>query len=51
MPEIQKLDPEQKLDMIIDGIEKLVDDKDHFYANTGAFSHGVEDWKKFRTRL
>lgn len=51
IPEFQKLDPENKLKIIIEGIEKEVDNKEHFYANTGAFTYGIENWRRFATRL
>lgn len=51
IPEFQELDPEKKLKIIIEGIEKEVDNKDHFYANTGSFNYGLESWKKLTTRL
>lgn len=51
LPEFQQLDPENKLKIIIEGIEKEVDNKYHFYANTGSFSFGIENWQRFTARL
>ena len=51
LPEFQKLDPENKLKVIIDGIGSEIDNKDHFYANTGSFSYGIDNWRRFITSL
>lgn len=50
-PDFQELDPDEKLKVIIEGIEKEIDNKDHFYANTGSFNHGIESWRRLTSRL
>lgn len=50
-PDFQELDPEDKLKVIIKGIEKEIDNKDHFYANTGSFNYGIESWRRLTSRL
>ncbi len=50
-PEFQNLDPEGKLRVFIEGIEREVDDKEHFYADTGSFCYSLEDWKRFIAEL
>lgn len=51
IPEFLEIDPEQKLRIIISGIEKEIDNKDHFYANTGSFDYGIDNWRRFAERL
>lgn len=51
LPEFQRLDPEGRLKVIVEGIEKEVDNKDHFYANTGSFNYEIENWRRFASRL
>ncbi|MBI4761346.1 MAG: hypothetical protein ACOYYF_03450 [Chloroflexota bacterium] len=51
LPQFQELDPGNKLKVIIEGIEKEVDNKDHFYANTGSFSYGIANWQKLTAKL
>ncbi len=51
IPEFQNLDPEHKLKIIIDGIGSEIENKDHFYANTGSFSYGIENWQRFIASL
>lgn len=51
IPEFLEIDPEHKLKIIISGIEKEIDNKDHFYANTGSFDYGIDNWRRFAARL
>ncbi len=51
LPQFQELDPENKMKIIISGIEKEVDNKEHFYANTGAFKYRMDDWRSFASKL
>jgi hypothetical protein len=51
IPEILVLDPEKRLKLIIEGIEKEVDSKEHFYANTGALQFGTASWQNLRSKL
>lgn len=51
LPEFQSLDPENKIKVIIGGINKEVDNKGHFYANTGSFKYSIDDWQAFAEKL
>lgn len=45
---IRAIDPDfDRLNLIIDGLDKNIDNNPHFYANTGALSFGVENWRRF----
>jgi hypothetical protein len=45
---IQEIDPDfAHLNIVIDGLDKNIDNNPHFYANTGALSFGVENWQNF----
>lgn len=49
--EFRKIDPDNKIKVVIEGIEKEIDNKEHFYANSGAFSYGLENWRKLLAKL
>lgn len=51
IPEFLEIDPEQKLKIIISGINNEIDNKEHFYANTGAFDYGIDSWRRFIASL
>ncbi|WP_247216555.1 hypothetical protein [Synechococcus sp. C9] len=46
-PEFQQLNVPDSLPILIAGIEKQIDNKEHFYANTGSFDYGMEKWQCF----
>lgn len=44
---VKAIDPNGKLPIVIDGIESEIGDSLHFYANTGALTFGLENWREF----
>ncbi len=51
IPEIRQINPDGNINMIIGGINSDVGDKEHFYANTGSFSYGMDNWQRFVNQL
>jgi len=49
--EVKAINPDSKISMKIGGINSDVGDKDHFYANTGSLLFGMDNWRKFVSRL
>lgn len=48
---IRAVDPEGKRPLVIEGIGSDVDDNLHFYANTGALTFGLDNWRKLVGQL
>lgn len=50
-PEIKKLDPDEKLSIIVDGIQSPLSKKPHFYASTGLLKYGKDNWIELAKKL
>lgn len=43
---IKELDPNEKLQIMVDGIQAPLTKKPHFYASTGLLQYGSDDWEE-----
>jgi len=44
-PQITSIDPKEELKIVIDGLDREIDNSPHFFANTGALQWGVNNWR------
>jgi hypothetical protein len=43
-PQIVSIDPKGELKIVIDGLDREIDNNPHFFANTGSLEWGVNSW-------
>jgi len=50
-PGITAIDPSEKLQIIVEGINAPLNEKPHFFASTGLLKHSKSDWEKLAKQI
>jgi len=50
-PQIVSIDPKGELKIVIDGLDREIDNNPHFFANTGSLGWGVNSWRSIISSL